>query len=129
MLGTPHYLAPELIMKQPHGKEVDFWALGIIIFELLTGKTPFDKGDPSEITDNIINIEIQFPRVVHKSCLKKKEFEKEIVISEEAFVLLKGLLIKNPKERLGSNSIDDLKKLEFFYGIYPFIQILTSKLL
>ena len=117
-MGTAHYLAPELILKEPHGKEVDFWALGSIIFELLTGKTPFDKGNPSDITENIISKEIEFPKVVSKLSNKNKEFENEIVISEEAFILLKGLLIKNPKERLGTNSVEEIKKLAFFYGIY-----------
>jgi hypothetical protein len=51
--------------------------------------------------------------------LKNKEYENEVIISEEAYELIKGLLVKNPKERLGGN-VEDLKRMKFFEGIFEF---------
>ena len=42
MCGTPHYLAPEIVLGRAHGKEVDWWALGVLIYEMIVGKPPFD---------------------------------------------------------------------------------------
>lgn len=54
-LGTPDYLAPELLMGLAHGPEVDFWALGICMYEMLTGTPPFNSDDPNAIFKAILS--------------------------------------------------------------------------
>ena len=76
-----------------------------------------NQGSPSDILECIINDEIEFPKVASKNNLLKKEYENQVVISEEAYILLKGLLVKNPKERLGSKGVEEIKNLDFFRSI------------
>ena len=54
-VGTPDYLAPEVILGTGHGKAVDWWALGVILFEFLTGCPPFNAETPQQIFENILN--------------------------------------------------------------------------
>lgn len=112
IFGTANYLAPEILTDETHGKEVDFWALGVIIFELLVGRLPFDDPDIQVIYDNIINVKIDWPEIVKKEDLPKNKD----AISVEAFHLIKGLLQRDPKERLGNKGINELKNLDFFEG-------------
>lgn len=60
--GTPEYLAPEIIMNKGHDKAVDWYNLGIFIYELLVGKTPFMHEDPFEIFKMIVQSKIRFPK-------------------------------------------------------------------
>eukprot|EP00727_Mastigamoeba_balamuthi_P003472 m51a1_g13121 putative protein kinase (784) ;mRNA; r:272-2763 len=60
VLGTPDYIAPEVLLGLPHGEEVDWWALGCVMFEFLTGTTPFAGDTVDETFDNIIGRRIQW---------------------------------------------------------------------
>lgn len=55
MCGTPQYLAPEIISVKPYGKPVDWWALGIVLFEMLSGNTPFYANNHKALYDKILN--------------------------------------------------------------------------
>jgi serine/threonine-protein kinase greatwall len=55
ILGTPDYLAPELLLMQGHGKGVDWWALGVCLYEFLTGVPPFNDETPQKVFDNILS--------------------------------------------------------------------------
>jgi len=59
--GTPEYLAPEVIMKKGHGKDVDWWTFGSIMFEMLTGLPPFYTSDREELFDRIKFGTIKYP--------------------------------------------------------------------
>ena len=91
--GTSSYIAPEVLDKKYHGYsyEVDRWSLGIIIYLLLIGKTPFEVNNENETYNKILFGKYTFPRNTH--------------ISKEAKDLIQKMLVSNPKERLNLNSI------------------------
>lgn len=60
ILGTPDYLAPELLLRQGHGPAVDWWALGVCFYEFLTGLPPFNDETPQKVFDNILNKSITY---------------------------------------------------------------------
>lgn len=108
--GTPNYIAPEMLRGESYDFCVDWWALGVLCFEMMAGRSPFEINEnPSENPD--LNTEDHLFQVI---------LEKPIRIprnlSAKANSLLKGFLQKNPTERLGSMS--GLKEIEqhFFYA-------------
>lgn len=84
--GTPEYIAPELIRRVPYGKAVDYWSMGVLIFEMLAGYTPFYHANRKRNFQNIVKLPLRFP----------SEF------SDDARSLLRGLICRNPAKRLGS---------------------------
>jgi len=60
--GTPQYMAPEIIANKGHGKPVDWWALGILLYEMLVGIDPFAHEDVMVIYQNILKGKINFPK-------------------------------------------------------------------
>ncbi|OAY31654.1 protein kinase PINOID 2 [Manihot esculenta] len=110
-VGTHEYLAPEVISGQGHGSAVDWWTLGVFLYEMLYGRTPF-KGENNERTlINILKQPLTFPRIAVSS---SKEFE-EMVKAQD---LISKLLVKNPKKRIGSlKGSVEIKRHEFFKGV------------
>ena len=99
--GTPDYIAPEIIAYQPYGPSVDWWALGVLIYEMLTGEPPFDGEDEDELFNSIMEQTVSFPRA----------------LSKEAISVLKGFLTKNPSNRLGCDTESgekDIRDHQFF---------------
>ncbi|KAJ0398493.1 hypothetical protein P43SY_006651 [Pythium insidiosum] len=86
--GTPEYIAPELIRRVPYGKSVDYWSLGIMLFEMLAGHTPFYHTNRKRNFENIVRMPLRFPT--------------EPVLSDDAKSIVRGLLSKDPAKRLGS---------------------------
>jgi serine/threonine protein kinase len=64
--GTPEYLAPEVIRKEGHGKPVDWWCLGCIIYEMLTGYPPFKNNNRMGLFEDILYKPIEVPKVAPK---------------------------------------------------------------
>lgn len=88
--GTPEYLAPEILNRQGHGRAVDWWSLGALLYEMLTGLPPFYCRDREKLFEKIRRGHLEYPRS----------------LSARAQTLLRGLLTKDPKHRLGSGSDD-----------------------
>ncbi|KAF1808530.1 Pkinase-domain-containing protein [Eremomyces bilateralis CBS 781.70] len=66
LCGTPDYLAPEVVASKGYNKSVDWWSLGILIFEMLCGFTPFwDGGSPMKIYENILKGRVKYPPYIH----------------------------------------------------------------
>lgn len=94
--GTPEYLAPEILEDSNYGRAVDWWGLGVALYEMIIGRLPFFNNDHDVLFELIMVEEVKFP-----SCRP---------VSPEAKSLLTGLLIKNPAQRLGGGR-DDAKQI------------------
>uniref|UniRef100_A0A452GZA2 Protein kinase N1 n=1 Tax=Gopherus agassizii TaxID=38772 RepID=A0A452GZA2_9SAUR len=98
--GTPEFLAPEVLTDTSYTRTVDWWGLGVLIYEMLVGESPFPGDDEEEVFDSIVNDEVRYPRF----------------LSTEAIGVMRRLLRRNPERRLGSSERDaeDVKKQPFF---------------
>ena len=100
--GTPDYLAPEIITSKGHNKACDYWALGILIYEMAVGEVPFYADDPMMIYQLILRHDLQFPYKMSRAC-------KDICSK---------LLNSNPSKRLGNlkGQTKDVIKHKWFAG-------------
>uniref|UniRef100_A0A480KC60 Serine/threonine-protein kinase N1 isoform 1-like n=1 Tax=Sus scrofa TaxID=9823 RepID=A0A480KC60_PIG len=98
--GTPEFLAPEVLTDTSYTRAVDWWGLGVLLYEMLVGESPFPGDDEEEVFDSIVNDEVRYPRF----------------LSAEAISIMRRLLRRNPERRLGSSERDaeDVKKQPFF---------------
>lgn len=101
--GTPEFLAPEVLTETSYTRSVDWWGLGVLIFEMLVGESPFPGDDEEEVFDSIVNEEVRYPRF----------------LSTESIAIMRRLLRRNPDRRLGSSERDaeDVKKQAFFRNL------------
>lgn len=104
--GTPEYVAPEVILNKGHDISADYWSLGVLMFELLTGTPPFTGPDPMKTYNSILKgiDAVEFPRNITRT----------------ANALIKRLCRDNPAERLGyqRGGIKDIQKHKWFEGFY-----------
>ncbi|KAK7314659.1 hypothetical protein VNO77_33186 [Canavalia gladiata] len=103
-VGTPDYLAPEILLGTGHGYTADWWSVGVILFELLVGIPPFNAEHPQTIFDNILNRKMPWPTVPEE-------------MSPEAQDLIDRLLTEDPNQRLGAKGASEVKQHVFFKDI------------
>ncbi|GAB1293403.1 Microtubule-associated serine/threonine-protein kinase 1 [Apodemus speciosus] len=99
--GTPEYIAPEVILRQGYGKPVDWWAMGIILYEFLVGCVPFFGDTPEELFGQVISDDILWP-------------EGDEALPTDAQLLISSLLQTNPLVRLGAGGAFEVKQHSFF---------------
>ncbi|XP_027034738.2 microtubule-associated serine/threonine-protein kinase 1 isoform X2 [Tachysurus fulvidraco] len=102
--GTPEYIAPEVILRQGYGKPVDWWAMGIILYEFLVGCVPFFGDTPEELFGQVISDDIAWP-------------EGDEALPSDAQNLISTLLQTNPLVRLGTGGAYEVKQHSFFYDL------------
>mmetsp|Transcript_19058 Transcript_19058/g.31201 ORF Transcript_19058/g.31201 Transcript_19058/m.31201 type:complete len:603 (-) Transcript_19058:1290-3098(-) len=101
--GTPEYLAPEILNRHGHGKAVDFWNLGMVLYEMLTGLPPWYSRNKRKLFERLRHAPLTFPNFV----------------SISAQSVIRGFLTRNPEQRLGcvGNGFATIKSHPFFMGI------------
>ncbi|XP_063795566.1 microtubule-associated serine/threonine-protein kinase 2 isoform X2 [Pseudophryne corroboree] len=99
--GTPEYIAPEVILRQGYGKPVDWWAMGVILYEFLVGCVPFFGDTPEELFGQVISDEIAWP-------------EGEDALPADSQDLISKCLRQSPLERMGTGGTFEVKQHRFF---------------
>ncbi|XP_024085273.1 protein kinase C [Cimex lectularius] len=87
--GTPDYIAPEILQELEYGPSVDWWALGVLMYEMMAGQPPFEADNEDDLFESILHDDVLYP----------------VWLSKEAVSILKGFMTKNPSKRLGCVSI------------------------
>ncbi|KAG6471482.1 hypothetical protein ZIOFF_068924 [Zingiber officinale] len=112
-VGTEEYIAPEIITGAGHSSAIDWWALGILLYEMMYGRTPFRGKNRQKTFANILRKDLTFPS--------------SIPVSLAARQLIHGLLNRDPVNRLGSKTgANEIKQHSFFREInWPLIRCMT----
>ncbi|CAK90870.1 unnamed protein product (macronuclear) [Paramecium tetraurelia] len=109
IVGTPDYIAPEVLKGESlTNSSLDYWSLGVIMYEMLCGIPPFNDDSVEKIFDNILNYRIEWPNV--------SDVEEES-ISHNAYDLMCRLMEPDYTKRIGHEDIDEIKDHPFFEGI------------
>ncbi|XP_075222749.1 protein kinase C [Lycorma delicatula] len=83
--GTPDYIAPEILQELDYGPSVDWWALGVLMYEMMAGQPPFEADNEDDLFESILHDDVLYP----------------VWLTKEAVSILKGFMTKNPCKRLG----------------------------
>lgn len=114
--GTPGYMAPEVMCRQNHGVAVDYFAMGVIAYECMYGRRPYQGKDRKEIRDHILSKQVQ---------IRKNEVPTNWSIAAADFI--NKLIQRKPANRLGLNGPQDLKDHLWFKN-YPWDDLYNKKI-
>ncbi|KAL1679493.1 kinase-like domain-containing protein [Schizophyllum commune] len=110
--GTPEYIAPELLESQGYTKTVDWWTLGVLLYEMMTGLPPFYDENVNTMYQRILTDPLNFPPDM----------------SSEARSVMTGLLQRDPSKRLGHNGGEEIKRHPFFAKYVDWGKLLAKKI-
>ncbi|XP_060805379.1 protein kinase C [Amyelois transitella] len=100
--GTPDYIAPEILQELEYGPSVDWWALGVLLYEMLAGQPPFEADNEDELFESILHDDVLYP----------------VWLSKDAVAILKGFMTKSPARRLGvCGGADGIRAHAFFRDV------------
>ncbi|RVE68690.1 hypothetical protein OJAV_G00095200 [Oryzias javanicus] len=110
--GTPEFLAPEVLTEDNYTRAVDWWGMGVLIYEMLIGESPFPGEDEEEVFDSIVNDDVPYPEL----------------LPADAVSIMQKLLRKNPAKRLGAGERDANEvKGEKFFQLVDWDALLAKK--
>ncbi|KAI0646275.1 Pkinase-domain-containing protein [Trametes meyenii] len=110
--GTPEYIAPELLMNQGYTKTVDWWTLGVLLYEMMTGLPPFYDEDVNIMYQRILSDPLLFPPDM----------------PPDAMSVITGLLQRDPAKRLGANGAEEIKRHPFFSKHVDWHRLIAKKI-
>ncbi|XP_021953859.1 microtubule-associated serine/threonine-protein kinase 3 isoform X3 [Folsomia candida] len=105
VFGTPEYIAPEVILRQGYGKPVDWWAMGVILYEFIIGCVPFFGETPEELFAHTVNDDIEWPP------------DDDWPVAKETKDLITSLLQQTARDRLGTTGAQEVKDHMYFNGM------------
>ena len=108
-VGTLNYMAPELFtQKYPQGSGIDYWAIGVLIFDLYSYSLPFEAKTQEETKENIIKLKINWDKLINNDIIK--------IYGNIDYVidLIKKFLKEDPKDRWGDKNLEEIKNHKFF---------------
>uniref|UniRef100_A0A8C2XDD5 Protein kinase C n=1 Tax=Cyclopterus lumpus TaxID=8103 RepID=A0A8C2XDD5_CYCLU len=100
--GTPDYIAPEILQELDYGPSVDWWALGVLMYEMMAGQPPFEADNEDDLFESILHDDVLYP----------------VWLSKEAVSILKAFMTKSPNKRLGcvvAQGLEEAIKLHVFF--------------
>ncbi|TSK14872.1 Protein kinase C epsilon type [Bagarius yarrelli] len=100
--GTPDYIAPEILQELEYGPSVDWWALGVLMYEMMAGQPPFEADNEDDLFESILHDDVLYP----------------VWLSKEAVSILKAFMTKSPNKRLGcvvSQGLEEAIKVHAFF--------------
>uniref|UniRef100_UPI003AAE5AAA protein kinase C epsilon type isoform X3 n=1 Tax=Centroberyx gerrardi TaxID=166262 RepID=UPI003AAE5AAA len=100
--GTPDYIAPEILQELDYGPSVDWWALGVLMYEMMAGQPPFEADNEDDLFESILHDDVLYP----------------VWLSKEAVSILKAFMTKSPNKRLGcvvAQGLEEAIKLHAFF--------------
>nr|XP_033934975.1 protein kinase C epsilon type-like [Pseudochaenichthys georgianus] len=100
--GTPDYIAPEILQELDYGPSVDWWALGVLMYEMMAGQPPFEADNEDDLFESILHDDVLYP----------------VWLSKEAVSILKAFMTKSPTKRLGcvpAQGLEEAIKIHVFF--------------